>query len=394
MPGSSTRPAPSSHRGCSACSSAEVRSPPVVEQQALKDGIADESEGGGSTQDGGVGFPLTQRWEQHMRHPLHLSQQEVSDLTQLCLGVIEEHEEEQAALACAALCRKRGLDDVRASEEGLEEEGGDPHLHRTGERSARCRIDEVNNFANYEALRPAYFQELRVASAEAANDLQATGDPALSEASGEGAVMPVTTTREVSVSCLLSVHREDVAFLSGTPHDVLSRSRTILSLALLAGNKYIALRQGARFKSHLQLIRSRREEELRGFLLFLSAQFLSARAELPLETLKAHLRLVGRSDLLRDFDELDSLEAFLSYCESLKYIIIVRRSLGADVDIGASIFILPTGRLLHELRSDAFRDECREHFGVEPPDTPLQPPGAEPPDPRPSQSGASTQAVG
>ena len=44
------------------------------------------------------------------------------------------------------------------------------------------------------------------------------------------------------------------------------------------------------------------EEEIRGFLLFLSLQLLSYQAELPLEALKASIRLVGRQDLLQGFD--------------------------------------------------------------------------------------------
>ncbi|KAL8269971.1 hypothetical protein Esti_006105 [Eimeria stiedai] len=267
-------------------------------------------------------------------------------------------------------------------------------------------------------LRPASFQELRVAAAEAESDLRATMDSALSEA--DVAVYAKRTVAALLLASPWPLRLEDVRKCwQASPLHSRRRSLAALVLCRLAGisspaqgselpgswNKYVALRQGARFKPHLQLLRSRREEELRGFLLFLSAQFRSSRAELPLETLKAHLRLVGRSDLLRDFDgeeaakrfhsefilqRLDSLEAFLSYCESLKYITIVRRSLGADADIGASVFILPTGRLLHEVQSDAFRAECREHFGVEPPDTPLQPPEAEPSDSRPSLSGAPT----
>lgn len=44
------------------------------------------------------------------------------------------------------------------------------------------------------------------------------------------------------------------------------------------------------------------EEELRGFLLFLSVQFLSAQTELPMDSVKSTLRLVGRGDLLQEFD--------------------------------------------------------------------------------------------
>lgn len=61
------------------------------------------------------------------------------------------------------------------------------------------------------------------------------------------------------------------------------------------------------------------EEELRGFLLFLSTQFLSARAELTLETLKSSLRLVGRYDMLRDFNG-EVAASSLSPCTPLQLI--------------------------------------------------------------------------
>ncbi|KAL8448757.1 hypothetical protein Emed_003569 [Eimeria media] len=453
MPGSSSsssRAAASPPLGFSRDSSSEACSVSAVEQQVAKnEGLDDGGEAVSSRRAGGVEFPRSQRWQQHKRHPLHLSSQEVADITKLCLGVIEEYEEEKALLASAISSKRRLHDshDSQASAESLEDRRGD--ALSPGGKNARRRIEGEPLFADYAALRPAYFQELRLENAdEATGDTRATGDSTLSEedvalyAKRTVAALLLASpwplrledlrkrwqttplhARKRNLTALVLRKRQDLGFLPGTSHDFLHRPRSTASVHSYRFRgkwphicNYILIQPTRTLvQPHLlltvSLITKRGgEEELRGFLLFLSAQFLSARAELPLETLKAHLRLVGRSDLLRDFDEasllktlhgreqpldLDSLEAFLSYCESLKYITIVRRSLGADADIGASIFILPTGRLLHELQSDAFRAECLEHFGIEPPDTPLHPPEAEPPDSsRPSQSGAPTQQSG
>ncbi|OEH79871.1 hypothetical protein cyc_02229 [Cyclospora cayetanensis] len=184
-------------------------------------------------------------------------------------------------------------------------------------------------------------------------------------------------------------------------------------MTVSTGTKFVALSQALRFSPHLQLIRSRREENLRGFLLFLSVQFLSAQAELPLEVLKANLRVTGnirvplecsrnplnqcsirvrtwlctccfleasllKAPHLREAShKIDPLGALLSECEFLRYISVERRHSGVGEEAEDTLFVAPTHRLTYELHLDKFRSECKAAVGVEPPDTSLKLPEAE-----------------
>lgn len=353
--------------------------------------------------------PLTQLQHSRHRDPLVLSTQEVEDIAELCLKVILDHEAEMAAVfstlsvQCDAECGGQGLP---ASAEAHSEASGRPVRRKAAETNAekysRRRTGRLEPFAAYADVRPAYFQEPHV-EIEAGGDVRAAAEATLSEED-----LAVYTKRTVAVLLLVGpspIRVDDMrkCWLATPQHLrkrnfaalVFSRAAKIMAkcfgLELMSfrvrGAKYVGLRQGLRFGAHLRAIRSPREEELRGFLLFLSTQFLSAQAELPLEALKSNLCLVGRNDLLRDFDEasllkavhfreaphkLDSLGALLSECESLKYITLTRRAVGTGEEAGDALFLAPTHRLLQELQLESFRSECRARFGVEPPDTQLR----------------------
>ncbi|KAL8451088.1 hypothetical protein Emag_002896 [Eimeria magna] len=242
MPGASSRPAASPSLGFSAGSSGEGLSPFAVKQQVPEDGLADREEPTSSRQAGGLEFPLEQRWQQHKRHPLHLSHQEVADVTELCLGVIEDYEEEKAAVA-SAISSKRRLDDSEAPEEGLEDGLGDRQHKRSavnspGDKNARRRTEEESLFVDYAALRPAYFQELRVASAEAASDMRATVDSTLSEA--DVAIYAKRTVAALLLASPWPLRLEDVRKRwQATPVHARRRNLTVLVLRRLARSRFL-----------------------------------------------------------------------------------------------------------------------------------------------------------
>lgn len=359
---------------------------------------------------------LTQE-RQHSRHGalIHLSPEEVHDIAELCLAEILDYEAEMAAIVFPSLEQSGSQPDGGGVPSRAKDSSGatDRRVRRKaaevdGERNLRRRLHGLEPFAAYATVRPAYFQELRRAN-EAPGDLEVTQDPAFSE---QDLAMYTRRTVTVLLLCGPSPMRVDdlrKCWLA-TPQHIRKRnfaalilSRTARTMACcfglhmvcfsVRGTKYVSLSQGLRFAPHLRMVRSCREEELRGFLLFLGIQFLSEQAELPLEVLKSNLRLVGRNDLLRDFDEAsllkavhatkeqahkhDSLEALLTSCEALRYITITRRSSNFGEDAGDSLFIAPTHRFLQELQLDNFRTECRSNFGLEPPDLPLRPPEGE-----------------
>ncbi|CDJ40539.1 hypothetical protein, conserved [Eimeria tenella] len=72
--------------------------------------------------------------------------------------------------------------------------------------------------------------------------------------------------------------------------------------------------------------------------------------------------------------QLDSLVDLISECESLKYIVVKRRPSAVGEESQDSVFLAPTGRLLQELHLGRFRRECKEAFGLQPPDSRLVPP--------------------
>ncbi|KAL8439804.1 hypothetical protein Efla_006819 [Eimeria flavescens] len=340
-------------------------------------------------------LPAMQQWQQQPRQPpLHLSAQELQGIAELCRDVVDEHEAELEALA-AAVSGGLGAPKLEApSAAAAEVEGFSSSSKRTAAESlVRRQLAEPESFAAYAALRPVYFQELRV-QREAPADGQ---EAAVPEERGRGGQKDT----DVCLVCLQDVkayvQRTLAALLLASPSPVRLdelrkcwqanpqhlRMRNLGALVMSSAAKAAASCFGLELTSFCM----RGEEEVRGFLLFLTAQFLSSVGELPLETLKANLRLVGRADLLQDFEEaslfkpphlrdqplkLDSLGALLLSCESLKYITLTRRPLGLGAE--DAVYVSPSHRLLQELQLAAFRAECREQFGVEPPEGPLQPP--------------------
>lgn len=134
--------------------------------------------------------PLThQRQQHHHRPPPVLSPQEIDEIAQLCLEVILEHEAQVAALAPEALTQHvtETLGDTQGAPASAEEaNGGVDHViwrkaaEPNREKNARRKIDRSHPFAAYAAFRPAFSQQLRVAS-EATSDHDMSQDAAFSE---------------------------------------------------------------------------------------------------------------------------------------------------------------------------------------------------------------------
>ncbi|CDJ46630.1 hypothetical protein, conserved [Eimeria brunetti] len=355
---------------------------------------------GGSTQN------HQQQQQRKANAPVLLSPQEVDNISELCLQVILEHETEKACRPSSTLLQTvihAGSAPLGAPRCQVNNQlsGGSREVSEEGAGSnVNPSSDKPGSFAPYEAFTPACTQQLQATSA--AGRGEASQDPSVPEQD-----LDLYATRTISVLLLAGqspVRIEDLrrSWMAlpmqlrkrNFTWQVLGRAAAIATscfgLQLLSfqvkGTKYAVFTQGLRFVPHLQLIRSRREEELRGFLLFLSLQFLSYQAELPLEAVKASIRLVGREDLLLGFDEssllkavhfrepshkLESLGDLLSECESLKYIIIKRRPSVAGEGAEDALYIMPTERLLKELQVESFRNECKATFGVELPETRL-----------------------
>lgn len=345
-----------------------------------------------------------------------LSPQELSKVAQLCLQVVLDYEAEAADLAAAALSGtptdavQGPLGALVAGEEAsadIDSQGKRKAPLVKLERGGRRRRVDSGPFAAYAAFRPAHSQQLRtgdgllegneasqgLACSEEELDLYMRRTIVILLAAGN-VPLRMEDMRKCWQASPQQLRRRNITaqVLSRTAATMAACFGLHLVSFLFKGSKYITLRQDLRFAPHLRLIRSRREEELRGFLLFLSTQLLSARAELTLETLKSSLRLVGRHDMLRDFDEASllktthfgehltkpgSLGALLSECEALKYISVTRRCLDGGEDGTDVFYIMPTQRLLQELQLNNFRKECKSNFGVEPPNMPLCLPDAE-----------------
>lgn len=410
---------PSSSTGLETLDSDSAQSKAYVSDQPSED--REETEGilGGSTDQPQHSLgSLTQQSQQQQQQslsandPSRRSEQEVEDVVQLCLEVIREHEAETASLSPRALQQSvthANLFPTEASGCHTSSKQTSDSYVDLEEGTGSCpshHSDKPDPFAVYEAFRPEHAQQLHANNV--AGSGEATQDPSVPEQD-----LDLYATRTLTVLLLAGpspVRVEDLRRCwMALPTQLRKRNFTALVLGRTAaiasscfglhllsfqvkGTKYVVFTQGLRFGPHLQLIRSPREEELRGFLLFLSLQFLSYQAELPLETLKASIRLVGREDLLQGFNEasllkaahfretshkLESLGDLLSECESLKYIMIKRRASAAGEEAEDIIYIVPTERLLQELQVDTFRSECMTTFGVELPDTRLVAPEGE-----------------
>ncbi|CDI82612.1 hypothetical protein, conserved [Eimeria praecox] len=344
---------PSSSTGLETVDSDSAQSKAYVSDQPSED--REETEGilGGSTDQPQHSLgSLTQQSQQQQQQslsandPSRRSEQEVEDVVQLCLEVIREHEAETASLSPRALQQSvthANLFPTEASGCHTSSKQTSDSYVDLEEGTGSCpshHSDKPDPFAVYEAFRPEHAQQLHANNV--AGSGEATQDPSVPEQD-----LDLYATRTLTVLLLAgpSPVRRTAAIAS-----------SCFGLHLLSfqvkGTKYVVFTQGLRFGPHLQLIRSPREEELRGFLLFLSLQFLSYQAELPLETLKASIRLVGREDLLQGFNEasllkaahfretshkLESLGDLLSECESLKYIMIKRRASAAGEEAEVSL---------------------------------------------------------
>ncbi|CDJ59748.1 hypothetical protein, conserved [Eimeria maxima] len=310
-----------------------------------------------------------------------LSQKGVEDIAELCMQVILKHEAEVTNSFPSALLKSViNANYVATSASGCHvnhllangshadpEDGTESHLSPPCSESAP--IAACGEFA------PAFIEPLQASSA-ASND-EAPQDPSVTEQD-----LDIYTMRTITVLLLAGpypVRVDDVRRCwMALPVQLRKRNFTALVLGRTAA---IA---ASCFGLQLLSFQVKGDEEIRGFLLFLSLQFVSFQAELPLETVKASIRLVGRQDLLQGFDEasllkavhfrepshkLESLGDFLSECECLKYIMIMRRPSAASEGAGETLCIVPTDRLLQELKLDSFRSECKATFGVELPDT-------------------------
>lgn len=131
-------------------------------------------------------YPVSQQSSRREQGPIQLTPHELSNIVELCREVVLDYEAQRRELNTSALAQS---EPESGTQEPLYPSGPD----RTSDRQLRRKATETYEprntrrrkcdqdvFSAYEALRPAYFQELRAAS-EAAGDNQATYDSSISE---------------------------------------------------------------------------------------------------------------------------------------------------------------------------------------------------------------------
>ncbi|CDJ65324.1 hypothetical protein, conserved [Eimeria necatrix] len=222
---------------------------------------------------------------------------EAEAVSERCLQVILEHEEEAASLSPAILLQR--LKEVQSGRQGDALYPDDyapadcPHVGQTSTTNEGPQTSQPVDGVAFDVDKTTFRHKPHVESER--NRAETQQDSQVQEQ--DIALYATRTTAILLLSGPSPVRLDDLRRCwMASPMLLRKRNLTALILNRTAG---IA---ASCFGLHLLSFLTKGEEELRGFLLFLSTQFLCLQAELPLRTLKSSLWSVGRQDLLRDFD--------------------------------------------------------------------------------------------